>query len=80
MNKDLIIGASTNYDWNKLKYWINSIKMSGFKGDIALILMNCDKDTVKKVHEAGVQIIGFVQDPEGNLKHQSGCYLSKKSY
>ena len=35
--KDLIIGASTNYDWDKLKYWINSINESGFEGDKALI-------------------------------------------
>ena len=69
--QDLIIGASTNYDWNKLKYWINSIKMSGFSGDIALILMNCDKDTVKKVTDAGFAVVGFNQDAEGNLTYQS---------
>jgi hypothetical protein len=78
--QNLIIGASTNYDWNKLKYWINSIKMSGFRGDIALILMNCDKDTVKKVSDAGVQIIGFVQDNEGNLKHQSGMPIHTERF
>ncbi len=78
--QDLIIGASTNYDWNKLKYWINSIKMSGFDGDIALILMNCDKETVKKVHDAGVTIIGFVQDAEGNLKHQSGMPIHTERF
>ena len=78
--QDLIIGASTNYDWNKLKYWINSIKMSGFNGDIALILMNCDKETVKKVHDAGVIIIGFVQDAEGNLKHQSGMPIHTERF
>ena len=43
--KDLIIGASTNYDWDKLKFWINSINKSGFKGDKVLILMNCDSAT-----------------------------------
>jgi len=69
--KDLIIGASTNYDWSKLKYWINSINQSGFDGDKVLILMNCDADTVKKVSEAGFKIIGFEQDNEGNLRYDS---------
>ena len=67
--KDLIIGASTNYDWNKLKYWINSINKSGFKGDKVLILMNCDAATVKKVNKAGFKVIGFNQDQQGNLQY-----------
>jgi len=67
--KDLIIGASTNYDWSKLKYWINSINQSGFQGDKVLILMNCDKDTVKKVTEAGFFVVGFQKDSEGNLTY-----------
>jgi hypothetical protein len=53
--KDLIIGCSTNYDWSKLKYWINSINQSGFEGDKVLILMNCNKETVLKVIEADFQ-------------------------
>ena len=69
--KDLIIGASTNYDWSKLKYWINSINQSGFEGEKVLILMNCDADTVKKVIDSGFKIIAFNQDESGNLTHQS---------
>jgi hypothetical protein len=69
--KDLIIGCSTNYDWSKLKYWINSINKSGFQGDKVLILMNCDKDTVQKVSNAGFSVIAFQQDDNGNLVYQS---------
>ena len=68
---DLIIGCSTNYDWSKLKYWINSINKSGFKGEKVMLLMNCDKDTVQKIHDAGFSVIGFRQDNEGNLVYQS---------
>lgn len=71
MKKDLIIGCSTNYTWDTLKYWINSAKMTGFAGDIVLILMNCDKDTAYKVAQAGVKIVGFNQDNQGNLKYSS---------
>jgi hypothetical protein len=69
--KDLIVGCATNYDWSKLKYWVNSINASGFEGDKVLILMNCDKDTVQKVTDAGFSIIGFNQDADGNLTYQS---------
>jgi hypothetical protein len=69
--KDCIVGCSTNYDWSKLKYWINSINQSGFEGDKVLILMNCDRDTVQKVTDAGFSIIAFNQDNQGNLVHQS---------
>lgn len=73
--KDLIIGCATNYDWSKLKYWVNSINASGFEGDKVLILMNCDKDTVQKITEAGFSIIAFNQDDEGNLKYESNLMV-----
>jgi len=69
--KNLIIGCASNYDWSTLQYWCNSINQSGYKGDKLLILMNCDKDTVQKVIEAGFDIIGFKKDDEGNLTHDS---------
>ncbi len=65
--KDLIIGGASNYTWDILKYWVNSINKSGFKGDKVLILMNCDKDTVKKVADSGFIVVGFQQDSYGNL-------------
>jgi hypothetical protein len=69
--RDLIIGCANNYGWDQLKYWVNSINQSGFEGDKVLILMNCDRETCLKVNEAGFKIIGFEQDEEGNLKHES---------
>jgi hypothetical protein len=69
--KDLIVGCATNYDWSKLKYWVNSINASGFEGDKVLILMNCDKDTVKKISDSGFSIIAFNQDANGNLTYES---------
>lgn len=73
--KDLIIGCSTNYTWDQLKYWVNSINMSGFEGDKVLILMNCDKDTVQKVTDSGFTVVGFKQDEQGNLVHQSNLMV-----
>ena len=69
--RDLIIGCSTNYDWSKLKYWVNSINRSGFQGDKVLILMNCDSETVSKITESGFTVIGFNRDEKGNLNYNS---------
>ena len=73
--KDLIVGCATNYDWSKLKYWVNSINRSGFEGDKVLILMNCDKDTVKKISDSGFSIIAFNQDSNGNLSYNSNMMV-----
>lgn len=68
---DLIIGCSTNYKWDTIKYWVNSINQSGFEGDKVMILMNCDADTVQKVTDAGFSVVGFNQDEQGNLTYES---------
>lgn len=70
--KDLIIGCSTNYDWSKIKYWVNSINQSGFKGDKVLIFMTVDKDTLQKVNDAGFTAIVLSQpNQDGNFTYQS---------
>ena len=74
-NRDLIVGCATNYDWSKLKYWVNSINRSGFEGDKVLILMNCDKDTVEKISNSGFSIIAFNQDSNGNLTYNSNMMV-----
>jgi hypothetical protein len=72
---DCVIGCSTNYDWAKIKYWVNSINESGFTGDKVMIFMNCDKDTVQKVSDAGFDIIAFGQDAENNLVYNSNMMV-----
>jgi len=69
--KDLVIGCSTNYTWDTLKYWVNSIKKSGFDGHVVLILMNCDSRTVTKICEAGVDVVAFKSDENKNLVYQN---------
>lgn len=71
MDNDLIIGCSTNYTWNTIKYWVNSVNKCGFTGDKVMILMNADRYTTEKVIEAGFTIIGFNQDEQGNLVYES---------
>ena len=54
--KDLIIGGATNYSWNELQYWINSIKKSGFDGDVVLVGTNMKKETIDKLTSLGVRL------------------------
>lgn len=70
--KDLIIGCSTNYKWDVLRYWVNSINSTGFAGDKVMILMNCDRDTAQRIEDAGFKIVSFGKDAAGNLIHTPG--------
>ena len=68
MARDIILGSFTNYDWDKIKYWVNSIDACGFKGDKGMIVYNADINTVKKLNDRGFKIMAFNQDPQtGNL-------------
>lgn len=62
MSKDIIIGSFTNYDWNKIKFWVNSISASGFTGDKAMLIYNCEIQTAQALSERGFKIMAFNQD------------------
>lgn len=68
MVKDLIIGGASNYTWDQLKYWINSIKKSGYTGDVVLVGTNYTKETIDKLTQEGVILSLYgKQDSEGNI-------------
>jgi hypothetical protein len=58
MAKDLIVGVVTDYDWDKIKYWANSIEKSGFDGHKALIVYNMDAATAQILTDKGFMLIG----------------------
>lgn len=59
MAKDLIIGGASGYTWDQLKYWVNSIKSTGFKGDIVVCASNINQQTIEKLNEEGVKLAIF---------------------
>lgn len=70
---DLIIGGATNYSWNDLQYWVNSIKKSGFEGDVVLVGTNMNKQTIDKLTSLGVQLSLYgKQNENGDVEAQSG--------
>lgn len=64
--KDLIIGCITDYDWDKIKYWVNSIEKSGFTGDKSMIIYNCSYETAKKLTDRHFTIYAFGKDDTKN--------------
>ena len=72
MAKDLIIGGASNYTWNDLKYWVNSIKRSGFEGDVVLVATNITKETIDKLTSEGIilELYGQAQE-DGSVKANS---------
>ncbi len=73
LNKDLIIGGASGYDWSQLQYWVNSIRRSGFDGDVALVATNITKETIDKLTSQGVilELYG-TQDKHGNFNTDGG--------
>jgi len=70
--KDIIIGGASNYSWEQLKYWVNSIAKSGFTGDVILIATNITKETIDKLSERGVKVSLYGKRQEdGSFKADS---------
>jgi hypothetical protein len=62
--KDVVIGSITNYNWDKIKYWVNSLDRSGFDGVKAMICYNVDYATVEELSKRGYLILAFGRDEE----------------
>jgi len=52
--KDLVIGVFSNYGFNDVKPWIQSIKQTSFEGDVVLIGIDTKPGTMERIAEEGV--------------------------
>lgn len=69
---DIIIGGASGYDWEKVKLWVNSIKATGFGGDIVLVATNITADTIKKLVDEKVKVSLYgQQQPDGSFAYNS---------
>lgn len=73
--KDLIIGGASGYNWDQLKYWVNSINMSGFEGDIIIVSTNISKETIDILTKNKVSLALYgIQQPDGScIPHKNGA-------
>jgi hypothetical protein len=56
-SKSLIIGAFTNYNYNQLKPWVESIDECGFTGDKAMVVGNASQETIDELVKRNFIII-----------------------
>lgn len=60
--KDLILGSVTNYTFDKVKNWVNSIDKSGFDGYRVMIAYNVGYEIVEELSKKQFTVITFNQD------------------
>ena len=72
--KDLLFGASDLYTWDKVKPWAESIRDSGFDGDVVLLVYRADMDTFTvEADKLDIQLIHTDRDNHGRLiDHNAG--------
>ena len=71
MKKDLVIGAYTNYNWDTIKYWVNSLDKSGFTGDKVVIAYNSSSSTVNELINRGYAVQAFARNDVGDFVYPS---------
>jgi hypothetical protein len=60
--KDIVVGAITNYNFDKIKPWVNSLDTCGFTGTKVIICYNIGYDTVNELIKRNYSVIGFAKD------------------
>ena len=68
MGKTIVIGNASGYTWDQVKYWVNSLKKTDYRGDIALCVSNVSAETIQKFESEGIMTFAY-----GN-KNADGSY------
>jgi hypothetical protein len=71
--KSLIIGAITNYDFDKVSPWVKSINESGFVGDKVMVVFSASMETVEHLvnHDFKVVVVGQENAEKNAFVHKS---------
>lgn len=62
--KDVVIGSITNYKWDQIKCWVNSLDQSGFSGLKVMLCYNIDFEVAEELSKRGYSIFAFGKDEE----------------
>lgn len=62
--KDIVIGCITNYSFDKIKHWVNSLDRSGFDGLKVMICYNVSFDVTEELSKRGYTIFAFNRNVE----------------
>jgi len=72
--KDVVIGCITNYTFDKIKNFVNSIEQSSFDGYKVMIVYNVPKNTVDELQNRGWIVMSF------NYDEQNEWYFYKENF
>lgn len=64
--KTLVLGAVTNYNYEQIAPWINSLRQTGYDGQIGLIVYSLNAETVERLKQEKINLYAFGFDPQGN--------------
>jgi hypothetical protein len=62
--KDVVIGAITNYNWDQIKCWVNSLDQSGFDGLKVMLCYNISYDVVEELSKRNYTVFAFKRNDE----------------
>lgn len=62
--RDIVVGCITNYDYDKIKYYVNSLDRSGFDGLKVMICYDIDFEVAEELTKKGYSIFAFGRDDE----------------
>ena len=69
--RDVVIGVAGGLNWDTLRYWANSVTRCGFQGERVIVLMSCDRATVREFMDLGFTVVGFEENAQGDYVHES---------
>jgi hypothetical protein len=62
--RDIVVGCITNYNYDKIKTWVNSLDRSGFDGLKVMLCYNIDYEVAEELAQRGYTIFAFGRDDE----------------
>lgn len=65
--KDIVIGSITNYKWDQIKYWVNSLDQSGFDGQKILLCYNIDYEVAEELSKRNYTVFAFKKNDEKKM-------------
>lgn len=72
--KDVVVGCITNYNFDKIKYWVNSLDRSGFTGDKVMVCYNIGYNVVAELQARNYKVLGFKNIPEEKRLARDGNF------
>lgn len=76
--QDIVISAVSNYEYDRLKIWVNSLNSCGFKGRKIMVCFNVSDDTIKKLNENDIEV--FLTTDKRNATNDGFLYQENFSY